>query len=388
MAFFNDFMEESVIDMGGGLNDADSIKEAEYLESLEASDHGNVDFDELCLSVAVENEQNFNMIMNVTAVEELKYALEYGEVMPVTEGAVGDFFNKIKGWIDKAWTKVKEIFNKAISWIEGHIRNDKSIISKYGDDIKKFKGELDFKGYNFKAEELRAPVYAYIQSGTAYLLRNVTSLTSGYVASGGYGGGELGTNVTKDIASSGKNGFKETEFKDFSGKLRKAAVNGGEVKGTLGEEEFKTELKKKFGFNEKETVKYDGNAIFTELATGKTTRDCIKFGYSKAKNAFTMMKKEIKVVEKAIQTNLKNNGKEKGSNLTKYANAAGKCCSSAISILNTAQRIHIKALNTYHQQCRAMAVKAVNKKNSDSDKKKKKTNEAAFENGDFASFLV
>lgn len=339
---------------------AEEMEHLEEIEDVEVSD----DLMEACFESMLINEQNYNNIMNAVAYDEMKAYMESGNLESLNEeGRIGKFFDMIKKYLDKAWQKIKSIFNKAVAAIEGWVRTDKSMLDKHEKDIKNYKGKCEVKGYEIDKTALKAPIYSDLLAAFNDVAGKYVNMDTVTVEKDK--DGSTTTITTTDVMNSTSNKYSKADpekvAKTFRGKALKT--------GPLTLDEFKDNLKKKFGTNgDKVTLKYDGAAIVEELKTGKATKISIKAGYNLAKTMFAGYKKYFDALSKSAKAE---NSKKK----TNYglASSLAKC---GVACCSVAQRVHIGALNSYHHQCRAMAAVAI--------RGKKAKNESAdmFDDGD------
>lgn len=339
---------------------AEEMEHLEEIEDVEVSD----DLMEACFESMLINEQNYNNIMNAVAYDEMKAYVESGNLESLNEeGRLKSFFDMIKKWLDRAWQKIKSIFNKAIAAIEGWVRTDKSMLDKHEKDIAGYKGKCEVKGYDIDSNALKAPIYsdlmsAFINVANMYVEIKHTDTdtktsTSDYKYNVGKGYSRDTTTTTNSTTTSSAFDAKSRRHSN-SDTETVCKMLRGKALGTknLSADEFKDELKKKFKVNgDKVTLSYNGSAIVEELKTGKATKISVKAGYNLAKSMFAGYKKYFAALEKSAKAKNKDAKNNYG-----LASSLAKC---GVACCSTAQRIHIGALNTYHRQCRAMAAVAI-----------------------------
>lgn len=338
MGLFNDLAAFS------GLSESSIVNEAELqeiMEELENVDDVEVNDDlmEACISAAIANEQNLNLIITSVAHEEMNYFVENGTEMIYEEGKISAFFDKVKAMIKKAWEKIKSIFNKAIDYITSWVSTDKSFVSKHSEKIKKYASKITIKGYQVNENTMtkNAP---YDLVATAARLR-ISKLDKGQVES-------------------------DIKVDDVIGEIRAAATHAG---GKVSSDDLVKNLKEHFGVaNESSSVTYGAEVILNELSGGKSTKRTIKNGYDTAKKGIGILSKEIDTLEKNAKNLAKNTG---GSVPSNSFGKAASICSGTISVLNTCQRIHLNAVNAFHHNCRKIAAKCVSYKEEE-----KSTNES------------
>ena len=139
MGIFSSYAELSGLTEGTqAFNEADLAEEMERLEEMAAATNLSDDPEEACIEAMMIGQENFhNLVMNITN-EEVQYMLENGGEEIVYEGArLEALIDKIQTLIDKAWQKIKAIFEKAVAAINSWVSTDKRFVTKYGDTIKK-----------------------------------------------------------------------------------------------------------------------------------------------------------------------------------------------------------------------------------------------------------
>lgn len=332
MGIFDSYAEYSGLSNGEFFNESvDLIEEEAYLEEMEAATISEEDPCEALIQATLENEQNFHNIMSAVAYDEMKYFVENGTEI-VYEGAKLDkFFSMIKHGIDVAWAKIKEIFNKVLTAIESWIRTDKSFLKKYRTVITGTKpSDISYTGYDINPNRLKNPIYEKL---IKFFDDTFTGMERGL------------HDPSKDVNSAS----------DLGDMMR--AVSVGET-GKMAAGEYASKVRKILGLEDKKTIKYDSGLIITELETGKEVRNNTKQAYASAKKYFAGMKSSINTAERGAKTTENNKGNDAPKNSYSMLSSL---CSTGISCINTASRIHINAMNTYHHQCRAMAAMAVRK---------------------------
>ena len=68
------------------------------------------------------------------------------------EGALGNFFGKVKEMFKKLWEAIKALFTKFMAWLDSKIKSDKDFIAKYKKTLLAKAGEvsdMEYKGYKW-----------------------------------------------------------------------------------------------------------------------------------------------------------------------------------------------------------------------------------------------
>lgn len=327
MGLFSDYASTLGLNEGATyFNEAELREEMENLEAKPDYEFDeNSDIEECCIQALMINEQNYANIMMNTAVEEMKQIVESGTDV-VNEASLGDFFDKIKEMINKAWEKIKSIYNKCLATINSWISSDKRFVDKYSDTIK----NADKKCFQFFGYDIIPNLSKNVIKTYESLERNMSEafnvLTTGKNAIGG------DVNASKASASN----------------LMKDNIIGD----GLSPEQYIHEFKKGVGLDKKAKItKLNASVVLSELKDGKENKKNIQEAYKSAKASVAAMKKDVdflkKYAEKPTKTSKPNFG------------VASALCSKTLSLFQQIQRVSIKAQNTFHQNCRKAAARAV-----------------------------
>lgn len=323
MGLFSDYASTLGLNEGATyFNEAELREEMENLEAKPDYEFDeNFDIEECCIQALLINEQNYANIMMNTAAEEMKQIMESGTDV-VTEASLSGFIDKLKSMVDKAWEKIKSIYNKCLAAVNSWISTDKRFIDNYSDQIR----NADTKCFQFFGYDIPRNIADTIVKRFTDLEKNMKE-------------------EFDRIAKGSTNG-------DFS----KSSV-GDRIKWVLGPstptpEQYINELKKDIKLDKK--VKITGltaEEVISELKEGKFNKKNIKESYKAAKASVAAMKKDIDF--------LKKHPAKAGSELKPNYSVAGGICSKVLSVLQQVQRVGIKAQNTLHHNCRKAAARAV-----------------------------
>lgn len=328
MGIFSSYAELSGLTEGTqAFNEADLAEEMERLEEMAAATNLSDDPEEACIEAMMIGQENFhNLVMNITN-EEVQYMLENGGEEIVYEGArLEALIDKIQTLIDKAWQKIKAIFEKAVAAINSWVSTDKRFVTKYGDTIKKASKE------------------ALTIRDTYAVLANPSSMAvdvyEGYTRNA--------KTLVADLNSGAGKDKKYKEKKDIC----KQITGFDTIQGAVNFYE------EKLGLAEKATLEFSGTEVLTELKEGKDSKKAIQMAYQNAKKAIAGLKKQVNQA-KANAMSAAKTAKDK----EKVKNASYGILSSGISMALTAmqavQRLQIRACNIYHSNCRKAAARAV-----------------------------
>ena len=159
MGLFSDYASTLGLNGGAGfVNEAELREEMEKLDGYKSFEFESQDLDEMCIESLILNEKNFSNIMMVTAHEEFRNYVDTGSDV-VTEASIGGLFERIKELIDRAWEKIKSIFEKCLNTIKGWISTDRTFVEKYSETIKEADSRcFKFFGYDVNADTLNKGV--------------------------------------------------------------------------------------------------------------------------------------------------------------------------------------------------------------------------------------
>lgn len=120
---------------------------------VEAVDTYIKNYHEAAIAVVAESESNFNTLMMAIGLHENKMIRESGECV-YNEGALGNFWEKVKKFFVSIIAKVKGIFNSFMSRFDAQFKGGKAFFDKYKTQLaEKFskvdKDKLKFTGYKF-----------------------------------------------------------------------------------------------------------------------------------------------------------------------------------------------------------------------------------------------
>lgn len=356
MGLFNDYA--SALGLNEGVtyfNEAELREEMENLEAMPDYEFDeNSDIEECCIQALLINEQNYANIMMHTAGEEMKQIMESGTDV-ITEASLGGFIDKLKSMVDKAWEKIKSIYNKCMAAINSWISTDKRFVEKYADTIR----NADTKCFKFFGYDIPSDISKTITGRFVTLEQNMKEefnrLTTGKYTNGNEKGIE---DYTK---SNVKDRFVEILGKD-----------------TPTPEQYIHQLKTDLKLDKKVKIeKLTSEQVIKELKEGKDNKKNIKESYKAAKASIAAMKKDIDYLKKFSKKPDENSRSKPNFGL------AGTLCSKTLSVLQQVQRVGIKAQNILHHNCRKAAARAVRGVTDSNDS----TNESfeGFDLGGYAS---
>ena len=283
-----------------------------------------------CYRIALENEMNYNAVMNAFMVKEFTVLESTGSEMVYEAADVKQFFELVKKTLAKWWAKIQGVFKNVMDSIAKLVSQDERFIKKYEKaDIVKPEVDKKFQGFDFGKrnvpdyDKVAGEVRLAVQMG----IKNLTMLAG-------------------DKAKE----YVETFNKDFAGvkdKMRGDACGKG---GSVKEEDFEKELKIGFfGSEEKVDIELKSFAeLINELKHAKMVKARVKGSYKKAEASVKELHKEIKNAEGRFLKLPKDPNMGIAKCLTDSVNASLRIMSKAISMDTKAMMVELR-------QNRAMA---------------------------------
>lgn len=329
-------------------------EEDTVMEAYEAVPCAEDNVDDAMMRIALENVENYHMIVEAIMMDEFNEYMTTNEEVIYEEGRIKKVTSAIKRFIENAWAKIKGVFDKVLTAIDTAVRSDKKFLEANREKIKNFKGNVDFKGYNYKNLDSN-PYSSVIGAFT-----NTVGSIFKYI------------DKSNNIAKTGDDKSLKDAIENLSDSLRGAAVD----KGTCTASDFTKELKMKFaGSSEKVDVSMSSDAVIKELETAKATKAKVKGAYNSVKSYFNNMIKSNNAMEKvAVNATSRKDVKESG--VSAAIGLYNKACKDAITVCSQTVRVHLSAISASHRQTRAIASKMAGTK-SESDSKS--TNESALD---------
>lgn len=342
MGIFSSYAEITGLSEGSTfVNEADLAEEMERLEEMESAQNLSDDPEEACIEAMMIGQENFhNLVMNITN-EEVQYMLENVGEEVVYEGARLDaLIDKIKSLIDRAWQKIKAIFEKALAAINSWVSTDKRFVEKYSDTIKKSSDEARTirDTYEVKAANLTGSLKDCYGNFSVGVDTAVKQLGKGAKAKFDVPGAPKADkkNILEYVyqKATGKNGISTVE------EVRKWAEEAAGLDTKVAK-----------------TAPIEKQAVIDELKDGKDNKKAIKLAYDNAKKSIATMKKTVEQAKRDAVKADKDKGTKKAENGS-YS-VLISAINAALAGMSAVQRVHIRACNVYHSNCRKAAARAV-----------------------------
>ena len=294
-----------------------------------------------CYRIALENEQNYNMVMNAFMAQEFSVLESTGAEMVYEAADVKKFFAGIQQVLSNFWGKVQGVFKKVIDKIGSFIDVNRAFVKKYK-GAKINTPDKEFDGYKFTGNH---PLFTSVKN---ILKSQVETPYLGQIAT-----------ITNDKADEKVKAFKD-DFDSIKNYLR-GAMCGNDNK-PVKEADFAKSLKISM-YGSENKVKIKGvpfGELISELESGRDAKKASKESYNNAKSGIMAIKAEIKKAEKDLgKSENKSAGMRLGKCLTDAVNAS-------VSIMSVGLSAHVKAINAKLSQTRSMAAYYVSHNPKDS----------------------
>lgn len=281
-----------------------------------------------CYRIALENEQNYNAIMNAFMAKEFSVLESTGEEMVYEAVDVKKFFTAIKEAIARFWAKVQGIFKKLMEYIFGMVASNKQFYNRYKD--KKFNApkKKTFKGYNFGSFSVDYDGI-YEEAKKEIKPDDIKK----------YDDDKAAQDKVKEFTEN---------FKSMADKMRGIAVG----KSTATADTFREALKLRF-YGSKEKVTLDVKSfqeIIGELGNAMNAKKYAKEAHDAAKKAVKEIQKDIKTAERDLAQ-----AEGRGNSGMKVAKCLTDAINQTISIMSMTLSEQMGAIKTDISQTRAMA---------------------------------
>lgn len=304
-----------------------------------------------CYRIALENEQNYNKIMNAFMMKEFSVLESTGEEMVYEAVDVKKFFDLVKETVARWWSKIQGVIKKVMETISEKTDMNKAFVKKYKDkDIKVPSKDKKFVGYNF--DNMKAPEFEKVA--------DIVSKTAGSFA---------------NIAD-----FNLEEFKVKADAAKNQMRGAACGKDSVSAEDFDKELKLAlFGSEEKVDLNLKTFAtLLSDIESAKDVKNAAKDAYKKAQNTVKKLLGEIKKAESEMKK--ASESKDEKKDVMKQGRALSDTINASLSIMSKAMSVYTKAMFTSLNQDRAMAFFYI--ANQPKPEKKEKTNESAIDDLD------
>lgn len=309
-----------------------------------------------CYRIALENEQNYNMIMNAFMMKEFSVLESTGSEMIYEAVDVKNFFNLVKETIVRWWGKIQGVIKDVMTKVADRVNLNKNFIKKYKDaDIKAPTKEKEFKGYDFTS--MKTPMF-----------KDIANLVAKAVDA------SMISKTDEETATEFIKKFND-DFTSTKNQMRGKAC--GNATKEVSADDFDKELKVAlFGSEEKVVVNLKMfSALLNDLETAKSTKDEAKKGYKEAQDAVKTLLSNVKKAENELKkADRKNAG-------MKVARCMSDSINASLSIMSKAMSMYSKAMLTKVSQDAAMAMFYVaNQPKAEKAKKEEPKNESAIDN--------
>lgn len=286
-----------------------------------------------CYRIALENEQNYNRIMNAFMTKEYSVLESTGEEMVYEAADIKTFFDAVKKQISVWWSKIQGVVKNLMDKIAARVDMNMKFVNKYKNaDIKTPEKSKEFKGYNF--DNTRTPNYAVVAGLVALAVDKK----------------KIAMVRKEEDADAIVNKFKE-DFGHVKDQMRAVACGYSQGK-TVSEDSYAKELQLAlFGSEEKVNVSLKPFAtLLNDLEYAKVLKAAAKNAHKKAQDSVKTLMKEVKMAESDLKkADRKNHGMKIAKCMTDSVNAS-------LGIMSKAFHMEAKAINAKAHQDMAMAM--------------------------------
>lgn len=286
-----------------------------------------------CYRIALENEQNYNAIMNAFMAKEFSVLESTGEEMVYEAADIKKFFSAVGNAIKKFWAKVKGVFKKLMDIIASNVATNKAFVKKYSNaTMHKPETGKEFKGYKFSG--LGKADY----DGVASLVKGAVKV-------------DMIVSATEEEVNKAVTTFNEN-FESVKGEMRAVACGRSKDKPVKADE-FNKALRDEF-FGSDEPVKIEKlpefKTLIAELGSAINAKSLAKESYKAAEKAVKILQGDVNHAE----ANLKKVAGKKDHGL-KMAKCLTTAINASLAIMSTAMSVQTSAIAAQMKQARSMA---------------------------------
>lgn len=286
-----------------------------------------------CYRIALENEQNYNMIMNTFMMHEYSVLESTGQEMIYEAEESKSFFQNVKKWVENFWKKVKGVFKKVMDVLGSLVLSNKKFVQMYeGKTMSKPAKDKKFKGYDFPSN-----------LGTIAKYDTIATVVTSEVEV------DKISSITKDQVEDYVHTFN-TNFDAIKNKMRGYACGGG----TVVADNFKSKLQTAFyGGEKKEIALGEFSTLIADLKDAKDSKKAAKDAYKTAEKSVKTLLKQVKQAENNIIKSKKL--KAGGDPGMKVAKCMSQAINASLSIMSQAMSVQNGAILAKARQDRAQA---------------------------------
>lgn len=346
------FNESAIFDMDDSAVNESLEPEIENAEATPIKEGESIT--DAYFRITLENVQNYNNIINTVAVAEMAYMEKTGATSPMYEAVdVKQFGQTIVKFVQKAWSKIKGLFESAITAVAGIFG---------GDAEKRYLAAV-------KAGKIDPSLMVTVKKGVkAKDLVNIPNRVNTVISSAMKDLMVNASDISGEDAKSKASDWKEnktTKINEMRGKV--IGAFGGETAACTSKD-FATKLGNAISTKiEGETKIKIGDAYY-HLKNDVTAKDLRK-GFKDTQKSFNECMKEAKSIEKTAKS-------EKAEAAMTAAAMNVNIIKESIAVLNATSHQFIKLASKQASMYKAVVNSGLKKAGSKKDDKKT-TNESA-----------
>lgn len=303
-----------------------------------------------CYRIALENEQNYNRIMNAFMQKEFSVLESTGVEMVYEAANVENFFKLVKETIARWWAKIQGVIKKVMDEIAVRTNANANFVRKYKDKEFSTPKSIDFKGYKFTNFVPNYHKIAGIVSATVN--ENII------------------TNATEKQATEFLEKFKG-DFDKAKNQMRGAACGASEVSADDFDKKLKEAL---FGSTDKVIMDVKPfKELLNDINNANWIKKSAKDTYKSAQDSVKELQKRVKMAESSLR---KADKKDAGM---KVAKCLSEAINASLTIMSKTMSMDTKAMIVKAAQDRAMAALYVTNQPKEEKAKTEPKSESAID---------
>lgn len=358
------FNESAIFDMDDSA--VNESLEPEIANAVAAPIQEGENITDAYFRITLENARNYNNIMNTVAIAEMSYMEKNGTTTPVYEAVdVKQFGQTIVKFVQKAWSKIKGLFEAAINAVK----------NIFGADVEKRYQQAVKDGKISPSDTVTVKKGVRIDAPIVNIPAKVNNVISAAMSDLLVDENGLSAEDAKQKATE----WKESKTAKLSAMRGKVVEAFGGPSGLCSAKEFGTKLSTAVAAKIEGETKIKIGDAYSRLKMSDTAKDLRK-GFKEVEKSFNEFMKEAKKIEKDAR-------KEKAEAAMTVAAMNVNVIKESINVLNATSHQFIRIASKQASMYKAVinaGLKNAGKKEKEAEKKKddkkddkKSTNESA-----------
>ena len=308
--------------------------------------------------ITMENEQNFNNIVNTIALSEVNYMIENGTTDVVYEAVdIYKIVDTVTTAIENTWAKLKAVYESVMDKIDDLIHQDNKFVKKYKEDESTYsKVKVTVKkihtfanGNFFTGNGSKGPEIAQSACDSAFdpFNKKITKMLI-YVEDASVNGRYMGK-LEKEGNNIRTTGKEVKDFKTEWAKVKATMLDNAcnEIVEGSTRATFSTKAVEYFTNDSAQTI--TGSEAYDMVSNGNLTKTTLRKQRDSAKKAYSNIIKETKALKRFNKKN-KNASTVLGIKI-EYARMSSSLISEVSRVLI---RIAVKNFNAYRAVLRSI----------------------------------